>query len=105
MEGLGAREAKKSPYAGPSWSLTSGAHKSVSAIGRRQIEEKLTIDRLALGQIGVILACEEAIPIPSDNTLDIAGAVSICTYFGHWNSLPAVDIEKKALHGELVMAA
>jgi hypothetical protein len=31
-----------------------------------------TVDVFALGQVGVVLAVEKAVPIPPDNSLDVA---------------------------------
>lgn len=104
VEGFGGREARKSPYAGASWSLTSARVRPVLAqgvfLGR---SSKLTIDALALGQVVVVLVAEEAVPIPSNNPLDVAVSVSsgtspIRSTAKIRANIPAVNVEEQALH-------
>ena len=75
VEGLGGSEARKSPYAGDSCSLTSGdyvsfCNKNVGA------EKRSTIYRFTLGQITVILPSQQCISVSSNHAFDVARMVS-----------------------------
>lgn len=73
VEGFGGRSARKSPYAGPSWSFTSS---SWSAVGRCRVQRGgggSTIDRLALCQVAVLLTCQQRVSVAAHNTLNVTG--------------------------------
>ena len=79
VEGLGGREARKSPYAGPSWSLRSADNivrvtdVDGRVMGRRwSWGERLTINRFALRHVGIVGARQQAVPVSTDDTLDVA---------------------------------
>jgi hypothetical protein len=55
-----------------------------------------------LGQVGVVLAGEEGVPIPSDNAFDKAVATGVSLEGSPTRKriyLPAVDVKEKAFHG------
>lgn len=61
-------------------------------------DNRQTINCLALREVGVVLAGEEAIPIPADDTLDItAYSVSLVISY-NIEVVPGVDVEEEALH-------
>ena len=90
VEGFGGRAARKSPYAGPSWSLTSARQPKVSMLIRgvtHVVQKILTIDVIALGKVSVMLGGEEVVSISADDAFEVprmeARHVSWCIHHGH----------------------
>lgn len=71
VDGFGGREARKSPYAGESCSLTS-KQLQLECHECWEMDGKRTIDGLALRQVAIVLAGEQGIAIATDNALDVA---------------------------------
>lgn len=99
VEGFGGRLARKSPYAGPSCSLTSVAGSVISGhVNIRILRGTHTVDGLALRQVTVALLGEQLVAISSYNAFDVAACASVTVRVKERADSPEVDIVEDTFH-------
>lgn len=92
VEGLGGREARKSPYAGDSCSLTSVIRKVPVRAYKRGMS---TIYCFALREVAIILTSKKTIPISTDNAFDVTAGVSVCFSKMNWRMYPPFTLKRR----------
>lgn len=104
VEGFGGRAARKSPYAGPSWSFTSVIGLEFAIVDGRSVQ---TIYAVALCQVSVVLRGKEVVAISPDDAFEVSRCSSAHCWLQHGiilkpGALPSIYIEEEALHLALI---